>query len=129
MNRGLEKTVLETESYLIKGKDNERFFPFLELEFNEAVIYENDIPKYYISLPDDLKTTDGVQDWIMNELEKNGHDLRKLIVMIGKSLNLKWDIFSSNIGKLVEESWKSESIELTLFNDKLIEKIKTGSIC
>lgn len=121
----LEKIVLETESYLVEGKENERFFPFLELEFNEAVIYENDIPKYYISLPNDPKTTDGVQDWIINELEKNGHDLRKLIVTLGKSLNLNWDIFSSHIEKIVEESWKSESVELTVFNDRLIEKVKT----
>ena len=35
-----DKITLETESYLIIGKENQRFFPFLELEFNEVVIYE-----------------------------------------------------------------------------------------
>ena len=123
----MEKITLETESYLISGKENERFFPFLELDFNEEVIYENDIPKYYLSFSDDLKSAHGIGNWIMVELEKNGHDLRKLIIGLGKSLNLNWDIFSSNIENYIEDSWKSERIELIKFDDILIENIKSTS--
>ena len=61
----------------------------------------------------------------MTELQKNGHNLRELIIELGKSLNLDWDIFSSNVGKFIEDSWKLEKIELIILNDKLIEKIKT----
>lgn len=121
----MDKITLETESYLICGNENERFFPFLELEFNEEVIYENDIPKYYLSFSDELKSAHGIGDWIMIELKKNGHNLRELIIELGKSLNLDWDIFSSNVGKFIEDSWKREKIELIILNDKLIEKIKT----
>ena len=115
----------ETESYLISGKGTERYFPFLELEYNENVIYENDIPKYLLSFSEDLKSAHEVGNWIMAELEKNGHNLRELIIELGNSLNLKWDIFSSNVGNFVEDSWKSETIELIRFSDNLIEKIKT----
>ena len=121
----MEKIILKTESYLVDGKENERYFPFLELEFNENVIYENGIPKYYLSFSDDLKSAYGIGDWIMTELEKNGHNLRELIIKLGKNLNLNWDTFSSNVGKFVENSWKPEKIELIILNDKLIEKIKT----
>ena len=121
----MEKITLETESYLIEGKENDRFFPFLELEFNENVIYENDFPKYYLSFSDDLKSAYGFGNWIMIELEKNGHKLRDVIVKLGKSLDKEWDIFSSNVGKQIDGSWKSEKIELTLLTDKEIEKIKT----
>ena len=121
----MNKIILETESYLISEKGNERYFPFLELEFNENVIYENDIPKYYLSFSEDLKSACGIGNWIMNELKKNEHNLRELIIEIGKNQNLNWDIFSSNVGEFIEESWKSEKIELIIFNDKLIEKIKT----
>ena len=69
-----EKITLETESYLVEGKENERFFPFLELEFNEDVIYENDVPKYYLSFSEDLKSAYGIGKWIMTELEKNNHE-------------------------------------------------------
>ena len=69
----MDKIALETESYLVSGKENERFYPFLELEFNETVIYENDIPKYYLSFSDDLKSAHGIGNWIMTDLEKNGN--------------------------------------------------------
>ncbi|CAM4320344.1 hypothetical protein [Zobellia nedashkovskayae] len=121
----MDKIKLETESYLISGKENQRFFPFLELEFNEDVIYENDIPKYYLCFSDDLKSAYGIGNWIMEDLKKNGHDLRALVIELGNSLNLKWDIFSSNVGKFVEDSWYLETVELTLFSDKLIEELKT----
>ena len=121
----MEIITLETESYLINEKENERYFPFLELEFNENVIYENDVPKYYLSFSEDLKSVYGIGNWIMTELEKNGHNLREFIIELGKSLNLNWDIFSSNVGEFVEDSWKTEKIELIIFNDNLIEKIKT----
>ncbi|AYN68817.1 hypothetical protein D1013_16235 [Euzebyella marina] len=97
----------------------------MELEFNENVIYENDIPKYYLSFSDDLKTAYGIGNWIMIDLEKNGQKLRDVIVTLGKSLDKEWDIFSSNVGKQIDGSWKSEKIELTLLTDKEIEKIKT----
>ncbi|WP_437396911.1 hypothetical protein [Flagellimonas lutimaris] len=121
----MEKLIIETESYLSSGKENERFFPFLELEFNEIVIYENDIPKYYLSFSDDLKTANGIENWIMADLEKNGHNLRKLIIELGNSLNLKWDIFSSKTGMELENSYQTEKIELEILTDKTIEKIKT----
>lgn len=121
----MEKITLETESYLISEKGNERFFPFLEMEYNKNVIYEDDVPKYILYFSEDLKSAHGVGNWIMDELEKNGHNLRDLIIKLGDSLNLKWDIFSSNVGKFVEDSWKSETIELIRFSDSLIEKMKT----
>ena len=40
-------------------------------------------------------------------------------------MNLNWDIFSTNVGKQIDSSWKSEKIELTILTDKEIEKIKT----
>jgi hypothetical protein len=121
----MNKIKLETESYLISGKENERFFPFLELEFNENVVYENDIPKYFLSFSDDLKSAYGIGNWIMADLEKNGQNLRKLIIELGNELNLKWDIFSSNVGNQVENSYQTEQVELEILTDKIIEKIKT----
>lgn len=121
----MDKIKLETESYLITGKEDERFFPFLELEFNENVIYENDIPKYYLSFSDDLKSAYGIGNWITADLEKNGLNLRDLIVELGNEFNLKWDIFSSNIGNQVEDSYQTEEVELEILTDKTIEKIKT----
>lgn len=121
----MEKITLETESYLFEGNENERFFPFLELEFNENVIYENDVPKYYLSFSDDLKSAYGIGNWIMSDLEQKGHKLREVIIELGNRLNLKWDIFSSNVGKQIDGSWKSEKIELIILTDKTIEKIKT----
>ncbi len=121
----METITLETESYLVEGKENKRFFPFLELEFNENVIYENDIPKYYLSFSDDLKSAHGIGNWIMADLEKKEHKLRDVIVELGKTLDLEWDIFSTNVGKQIDGSWKSEKIELILLTDKEIEKIKT----
>lgn len=127
MNTVLEIVRLETESYLIEGKENDRFFPFLELEFNENVIYENDIPKYFLSFSEDLKSAHEVGDWIITELERNGYELRTLIIELGRSLNLNWDVFSSNVRRFVEDSQKPETIELIRFSDNLIEKIKTTS--
>ena len=121
----MDKLTFKTESYLIKGKENERFFPFLELEFNENVIYENDIPKYYLSFSDDLKIANGIGKWIMEDLENNGHNLRQLVIELGNKLNLKWDILSSKTGKEIENSYKTEQIELEILTDKTIEKIKT----
>ena len=121
----MDKLTFKTESYLIKGKENERFFPFLELEFNENVIYENDIPKYYLSFSDDLKIANGIGKWIMEDLENNGHNLRQLIIELGNKLNLKWDILSSKTGKEIENSYQTEQIELEILTDKTIEKIKT----
>jgi len=121
----VDKLTFKTESYLIKGKENERFFPFLELEFNENVIYENDIPKYYLSFSDDLKIANGIGKWIMEDLENNGHNLRQLVIELGNKLNLKWDILSSKTGKEIENSYKTEQIELEILTDKTIEKIKT----
>ena len=125
MNTRLEKISFETESYLIDSTSQERYFPFLEFEFNESAIYENDIPKYFLSFSEDLKSVHEVGNWIMDDLEKKGHNLRLLIIELGSSFNLKWDIFSSNVGKFVEDSWKSETIELIRFSDNLIEKTKT----
>ena len=121
----MDKIKLETESYLITGKEDERFFPFLELEFNENVIYESDFPKYYLSFSDDLKSACGIGNWITADLEKNGFNLRNLIVELGNEINLKWDIFSSNIGNQVEDSYQTEEVELEILTDKTIEKIKT----
>ncbi len=120
----MDKITLETESYLVSGKENERFFPFLELEFNETVVYQNDIPKYYLSFSDDLKSAHGIGNWIMVDLEKNGHKLDELIIELGNSLNLKWSIFSSKIGMEVENSYQTEQIELEILTDKTIENIK-----
>ena len=120
----MDKIILQTESYLIIGKDNERFLPFLELEFNETVIYENDVPKYFLSFSEDLKEADGIGNWIMEDLEKNGHKLRDFIVKLGEKFNLKWDIFSSHVGNQVDSSYLNEEVELELFTDKTIEKLK-----
>ena len=121
----MDKITLETESYLVSGKENERFYPFLELEFNETVVYQNDIPKYYLSFSDDLKSAHGIGNWIMVDLEKNGYKLNELIIELGNSLNLKWSIFSSKIGMEVENSYQTKQIELEILTDKTIEKIKT----
>ena len=121
----MDKIILETESYLVSGKENERFYPFLELELNETVVYQNDIPKYYLSFSDDLKSAHGIGNWIMVDLEKNGHKLDELIIELGNSLNSKWSIFSSKIGMEVENSYQTEQIELEILTDKTIERIKT----
>ena len=121
----MDKIILETESYLVSGKENERFYPFLELELNETVVYQNDIPKYYLSFSDDLKSAHGIGNWIMVDLEKNGHKLDELIIELGNNLNLKWGIFSSKIGMEVENSYQTEQIELEILTDKTIERIKT----
>lgn len=121
----MEKVTLETESYLIEGTENDRFFPFFELEFNEIVIYENDVPKYYLSFSDDLKSAYGIGNWILIDLEENEYKLRDVVVKLGKSLDREWDIYSSNLGRQIDGSWKLERIELALLTDKEIENIKT----
>ena len=123
-----DKIRLETESYLMIGKEDQRFFPFLELEFNEIVIYENDIPKYYLSFSDDLKTVNNLENWITSDLKKNKYDLRSILVELGNTLNLKWDIFSSNAGREVEKSYQTEQVELETLTDDVIEKIKSSFI-
>ena len=123
-----DKIRLETESYLMIGKEDQRFFPFLELEFNEIVIYENDIPKYYLSFSDDLKTVNKLGNWITSDLKNNRYDLRSIIVELGNTLNLKWDIFSSNAGREVEKSYQTEQVELETLTDDVIEKIKSSFI-
>ncbi|WP_111684162.1 hypothetical protein [Winogradskyella tangerina] len=123
----MKKIILKTESYLISGKENERFFPFLELEFNENVIYENDIPKYYLRFSDDLKNAHGLGNWILTDLKNNGYNLRSLVVELGNKMNLKWDIFSKNVGNHVENSFQTEEVELEILTDIIIDKIITKS--
>tara|TARA_R110001606_G_scaffold342333_1_gene490815 strand:+ start:516 stop:899 length:384 start_codon:yes stop_codon:yes gene_type:complete len=121
----MDKVTLETESYLVQGEGNKRFLPFLEIEYNETIIYENEIPKYYLSFSSELESANGFGNWFMEELQKKGNDLSGFIVELGKSLNLNWDVFYTGFGEIIEDSWNSEIIELIEFNDKLIEKLKT----
>jgi len=121
----MDKVTLETESYLVQGKGSERFLPFLEIEYNETIIYEDEIPKYYLSFSSELESANGLGNWFMEELQKKGNDLSGFIVELGKSLNLNWDVFYSGFGEIIEDSWKAEIIELIEFNDKLLEKLKT----
>ncbi|WP_027127234.1 hypothetical protein [Gelidibacter mesophilus] len=121
----MNKITLETESYLVEERGNERFFPFLEIEYNETIIYENEIPKYYLSFSSELESANGFGNWFMEELQKKGNDLSGFIVELGKSLNLNWDVFYTGFGEIIEDSWNSEIVELIEFNDKLIEKLKT----
>lgn len=115
-----DKITLKTESYLIFGKENERFFPFLELEFNEWVIYENDKPKYFIDLDAEVKSELKINNWLVAEL-KNGGDLRILISELGKENEKKWDIFPSQKGMEVENSYKTEQIELEFLTEAKIK--------
>ena len=112
--------VLVTESYLIKEKQNERFFPFLELEYNEWIIYENDKPKYYIELQSDTESEFKVINWLVSKL-KEGKDLRNLIIFLGKQNNKNWDIFPTQKGMEVENSFHTERIELEFLTDKIIK--------
>lgn len=121
----MNKITLETESYLVEERGNERFFPFLEIEYNETIIYENEIPKYYLSFSSELESANGFGNWFMEELQKKGNDLSGFIVELGKSLNLNWDVFYTGFGEIIEDSWNSEIVELIEFNDKLIEELKT----
>mgnify|MGYP003625674217 CR=1 FL=1 len=121
----MNKITLETESYLVEERGNERFFPFLEIEYNETIIYENEVPKYYLSFSSELESANGFGNWFMEELQKKGNDLSGFIVELGKSLNLNWDVFYTGFGEIIEDSWNSEIVELIEFNDKLIEKLKT----
>ena len=121
----MDKVTLETESYLVEERGNERFFPFLEIEYNETIIYENEVPKYYLSFSSELESANGFGNWFMEELQKKGNDLSEFIVELGKSLNLNWDVFYTGFGEIIEDSWNSEIVELIEFNDRLIEKLKT----
>tara|TARA_R110002049_G_scaffold55193_4_gene153342 strand:- start:1963 stop:2346 length:384 start_codon:yes stop_codon:yes gene_type:complete len=121
----MNKITLETESYLVEERGNERFFPFLEIEYNETIIYENEVPKYYLSFSSELESANGFGNWFMEELQKKGNDLSGFIVELGKSLNLNWDVFYTGFGEIIEDSWNSEVVELIEFNDRLIEKLKT----
>ena len=121
----MDKVTLETESYLVEERGNERFFPFLEIEYNETIIYENEVPKYYLSFSSELESANGFGNWFMEELQKRGNDLSGFIVELGKSLNLNWDVFYTGFGEIIEDSWNSEIVELIEFNDRLIEKLKT----
>ncbi|WP_054851589.1 hypothetical protein [Olleya sp. ITB9] len=121
----MNKITLETESYLVEERGNERFFPFLEIEYNEIIIYENEVPKYYLSFSSELESANGFGNWFMEELQNKGNDLSGFIVELGKSLNLNWDVFYTGFGEIIEDSWNSEIVELIEFNDKLIEKLKT----
>lgn len=121
----MDKVTLETESYLVQGEGSKRFLPFLEIEYNETIIYENEIPKYYLSFSSELESANGFGNWFMEELQKKRNDLSGFIVELGKSLNLNWDVFYTGFGEIIEDSWNSEIVELIKFNDKLIEKLKT----
>ena len=121
----MNKITLKTESYLVEERGNERFFPFLEIEYNETIIYENEVPKYYLSFSSELESANGFGNWFMEELQKKGNDLSGFIVELGKSLNLNWDVFYTGFGEIIEDSWNSEVVELIEFNDRLIEKLKT----
>ena len=116
----MEKIILETESYQMNGLKDKRFFPFYDLDFNEWVIYENDIPKYYIRLQENPKTESQIANWIANKL-KCGNDLRDLIIELGNRSGNHWDIFPSQKGKEIESSYKSEKIELEILTDITIE--------
>tara|TARA_R110002094_G_scaffold190647_1_gene165310 strand:+ start:9 stop:227 length:219 start_codon:yes stop_codon:yes gene_type:complete len=65
----MNKITLETESYLVEERGNERFFPFLEIEYNETIIYENEVPKYYLSFSSELESANGFGNWFMEELQ------------------------------------------------------------
>lgn len=122
----MNKITLETESYSISGKENERFFPFLELEFNEWVIYENDKPKYYVGLNADVKSEFKINNWLVTELKK-GNDLQKLISELGEKYYKSWNIFPSQKGFEVEKSYQAQRIELEILTDKTIERINGSS--
>ena len=113
--------VLETESYLAQGEENQRFFPFLELEYNEWVIYENDEPKYYFRLDTDLNSESQTINLLIADL-RNGKDLRNLVKDLGKKSGKEWDIFSSHQGEEIEGSFQSEKIELEILSDQLLQK-------
>ena len=117
----MEKIALETESFLLIGEDNERFYPFLELDYNEWVIYENDQPKYYFRLDFDVNSEFEIVNWLTAEI-KTGKDLQNLIMELGNKYGKEWDIFSSKKGQEREGSQRLEQIKLELLTDRLIEK-------
>jgi len=114
----LKKITLETESYLIKGKDNERFYPFLELEYNEHVIYENDEPKYYFYTSEETQSESKIVSEIVEKI-KNGKLQENIIKKLGDSIGKKWSLFSSHLGKEKSESFKLEKVDLIILNDKI----------
>jgi hypothetical protein len=113
----MKKMILNTESYLSKGTKAERFFPFFELEYNEWVIYENDSPKYFLYLSQQSKSD--FVNGIVAQIE-SGIDLRKIIIDLGSKFEKNWDIFSSNLGNEIKDSYKSEKIELKSLSDYVI---------
>ncbi|MCG2419761.1 hypothetical protein K8089_12070 [Aequorivita sp. F47161] len=117
----MSRIKLETESYLIKGNENERFFPFLELELNEWIIYENDTPKYYFDLNSEVESEFEILNWLVAELN-SGKKLQDLISELGKRKGKIWNIFPSQLGMEVETSFKTERIELEYLTDRTIEK-------
>lgn len=112
---------LETESYIINGK-NERFFPFYELEYNEWIIYEDSVPKFYFELHDQVDQKEKVLETLKSKLRK-GEKLDDLIKVLGESVNKKWRINSGLQGNEDADSHKSETIELEILNDELISRL------
>lgn len=115
------KINLKTESYLINGKEDERIFPFFELEFDEWVVFEHDKPKYYFRLNPDTESEFDIINWLVAEIN-NGKDLRSLISEIGRRNEKIWDIYPSQLGKEVENSYQTEKIELEYLTDRTIRK-------
>lgn len=116
------KTIqLNTESYLFKDSGREfRAIPFYELEFNEWVIYEDGIPKYYFELHEDAK--DKVILSVIKDL-KRGKELDSIIQGIGKKYNKNWTTINNIKGLEINNSFRSETIELTWFDSELINNI------
>ncbi|GAA4273633.1 hypothetical protein U6A24_18310 [Aquimarina gracilis] len=121
----MNKITLNTESYLIKGTEGERFFPFFELEYNEWVIYEDDFPKYYIELPMNSESNSSFREWLNNEL-KSGKKLKKVISSLGNQYGKNWNILPSQLGMEVEDGYKSEIMELEILNDDVMDQIKSS---
>ncbi len=114
----MNKTIVCTESYLIRGGQDKRFYPFLELEYDEWIIYEDDFPKYYINLSLDSTSNSSFEKWLISQL-KSGEKLQNLVISLGKQYGKKWSIFSSQLGMEVEGSHKSEKLELEILDDKI----------
>ncbi|MGB0925100.1 MAG: hypothetical protein ACPGTS_00125 [Minisyncoccia bacterium] len=113
---------LKTESFLVQNK-LERFFPFFELEFNEWVIYENDIPKYFFVLNNacDFK----IITFIEKEI-KNKNDLENIIINLGKKYFKNWSIFPAQKNHYIQNTQKTEDIILEILNDQVIFKLIAG---
>lgn len=116
------KTItLNSESFLFKDSEREyRVIPFYELEFNEWVIYEDGIPKYYFEIHEDSK--DEIILSIVKDL-KRGKELDSIIQSIGKKHNKNWTTINNIKGQEIENSFRPETIELTYFDSDLINNI------